>query len=120
MSSLSDAKALKLTKTIGPGVPIITPWSGIVENTGTSLTELTVIVTVAAALGKPSLSVARNVKLSKPLKFEAGVYVRLGAVPVNVPPFKVVVGVFHEVIVPSTSLAVKAIATGVSSLVVTF
>ena len=52
--------------------------------TGTSLTGLTVIETVAMAeFAVPSFT--RKVKLSAPMKFEVGVKVTFGAVPLRVP-----------------------------------
>src|SRR5687767_7591035 len=51
---------------------------------GASFTEATLIATVATFDGFAPSS-ALKVKLSLPLKFAAGVYVRLGAVPLNVP-----------------------------------
>ena len=51
---------------------------------GTSLTEATEMLTSASSEStKPSLT--RKLKLSLPLKFSTGVYVRVGAVPESVP-----------------------------------
>jgi hypothetical protein len=51
---------------------------------GASFTSVTVTLNVATLLSTVP-SFALNVKLSEPLKFAPGLYVRLGAVPLSVP-----------------------------------
>src|SRR5439155_143076 len=96
-------------KVIGSGVSsaFVIFWP---NATGASFTFVIVIVTVATAdVSEPSFTL--KVKLTVPKKFVAGVYVRLGAVPLNV-PLAGWVSTVKFVTGPSTSAPVSVIDSG--------
>src|SRR3954471_6384965 len=97
---------------------LIAAGSEIAFSVGASFTELTVIETVALVLLRaPSLT--RNVKLSAPLKFALGVYVKA---PVSwskllIVPLLGLVTMANLSVSPSGSLPVKVPFSAVSSFV---
>ncbi len=81
------------------------------------MTGLTVIE-IVAVFESTVLSLTVKVKLSVPLKFEFGVYVRSGAVP-DSDPFEGSAAMVYTSVSGSTSLADRVIVSGLSSGVAT-